>query len=193
MIDLEEILTNLGVSVLPNAIQFIWVLMAFLGMLVIGMALNSWYRLVTDGPEPGGTTGNGVVVRLFVGALMVIPSITLWRAAEVFMGGGGETETTLLAYVSESGSVAGCDNFGRAITLGFMFMGALAILRSGQVADDVAKGFSREGYRRAVMFFIGGICCFFINDIMEVVGNELGYDVGIEQLCTAIGDSGGEP
>jgi hypothetical protein len=187
MIDLEEILTNLGVSILPNFIQLVWVLLAFVGMLVIGSALYAWYRIVTDGPEPGGTTGNGVVVRLFLGGLMVIPSITLWRFAEVFMGGGGETESTLLSYVSETGTIAGCDNFGRAITLGFMTMGAVAIFKAFQVADDVAKGFSRDGYRRAVMFAIGGLGCFFIQDLMSVVGAELGYDVGFDALCVAIG------
>lgn len=187
MIDFEDIVTSLGNGILPNAIQFIWVLMALMGLVTIGLALYSYYKIASDGPEPGGPTEGSALVRLIIGGFMIVPSVTLWHAAGVFLDGGDSTAGDLLTYVSTGASITGCDNFARAIQLGFMFVGAIAIYRAYRNADDAAKGFNREGYRQAVVFFIGGLGCFFIDDLMDVVGNELGFDIGFDYLCTALG------
>lgn len=187
MIDVQEMLEALGVGVFPNAIQFVWVLLALMGIVTIGLGLYNLYQIASDGPQPGGATEGGSFVRIVLGGFMVIPSITLWHAANVFLDGGDSTAEDLLAYATGAGAITGCDNFSRAIQLGFMLMGCIAIYRAFRNADDQAKGFSRDGYRTAVIYFIGGIGCFFINDLMHVVGNELGFDIGFEELCSAVG------
>lgn len=187
MIDFEDIITALGIGILPNAIQFVWVLLALVGVITIGFALNSLYRLASDGPEPGGGTEGSAFVRLLLGGLMVVPSVTLWHAANLFLDGGDSTAGDLLTYVTGGAALTGCDNFARAIQLGFMFVGVIAIYRAFRSADDAAKGFNREGYRQAIVFFIGGLGCFFIDDLMDVVGNEIGFDIGFDYLCTALG------
>lgn len=184
--DLQTIVQELGTAILPSATQFVWVLLALIGLTTIGMALYNLYSLASDGPRPDGPTAGGALVRIILGALMVVPSVTLWRAASVFVGGGTVTHADFLTYIDGGGGSTECENFARAIQLGFVFLGALGIFKAFRLADDAAKGFNRDGYRVAIIYFIGGLGCVFINDLMVVIGNQLGATVGFEALCDTV-------
>lgn len=186
--DIQDVITGLGEGIFPNIIQFVWVLLALAGVVVIGFGLKNMYEIASEGgPQPGGPTQTGSMVQLLIGGLRVVPSVTLWHAANLFLDGGDSTAGDLLTYVSGGGALTGCDNFARAIQLGFMAFGAIAIYRGFLLWNDGATGFHREGYRTGTMFLIGGIGCFFIDDLIDVVGNEFGFDVGFDAICTALG------
>lgn len=190
MPDLDEILITLSNELLPSGIQFTLLLFALVGSYMIALSLVKIYYIV-DGSQQyvsnssEGTVG-GNMIRILLGALMVTPSVTLWRAADAFLQGGGTTESDILAYISGPGGTPSyCERFSDAIQLAFMLVGLIGIYMAYRNADDQARGFNPNGYRTAVPYFLGGLACFFVNDIIGVVGATLGIDVGFDALCAA--------
>lgn len=184
--NLQTLIQELGTAIFPSATQFVWVLLALIGLITIGMAIYNLYTIASDGPQPSGPTAGGAVARMIIGAMMVVPSVTLWRAASVFVGGGTVTHADFLTYIGGGGGSTDCENFARAIQLGFVFVGALGIFKAFRLADDAAKGFQRDGYRIAAIYFFGGLGCVFINDLMVAIGNQLGTPVGFVALCQSV-------
>lgn len=189
MPDLDEILITLSNELLPSGIQFTLLLFALVGSYMIAFSLVRVYYII-DGKdytsrEQQGTVG-GNMVRILLGGLMVTPSVTLWRAADAFLQGGGTTESDILAYISGPGGTPSyCERFSDAIQLAFMLVGLIGIYMAYRNADDQARGFNSNGYRTAVPYFLGGLACFFVNDIIGVVGATLGIEVGFDALCAA--------
>ncbi|SFU98026.1 hypothetical protein SAMN04488527_16412, partial [Aliiroseovarius crassostreae] len=84
--DIQDVITGLGEGIFPNIIQFVWVLLALAGVVVIGFGLKNMYEIASEGgPQPGGPTQTGSMVQLLIGGLMVVPSVTLWHAANLFL------------------------------------------------------------------------------------------------------------
>lgn len=188
MPDLDKILLTLGSELLPSSIQLAMLLFALVGSVMIAMSLISIYYILERGPfnRQSGETVNGPLIRILLGGLMVVPSVTLWRAADAFLQGGGTTESDILAYISGSaGTSSYCTRFGDVIQLLFMLVGLIAIYMAYRNADDQARGFSMNGYRIAIPYFFGGLACFFINDITAVIGATLGIEMGFDHLCAA--------
>jgi len=189
MPDLDEILIGLGTELLPTSVQFAMVLMALVGSVVVAIALFDIYRMISDDTavNQNGTTVGGSMIRIFLGGLMVTPSVTLWRAADALLQGGNVTQSDLLGYIGGDMGTNYCDRFASAIQLLFILIGLIAIYVAYRNADDQARGFDRNGYRTAVPYFFGGLACFFINDIIGIIGATLGISVGFPQLCEALG------
>lgn len=188
MPDLDEILITLSNELLPSGIQFTLLLFALVGSYMIAFSLVNIYQIIGRGPydKQTGESVGGPMIRILLGGLMVTPSVTLWRAADAFLQGGGTTESDILAYISGSGGTPSyCERFSDAIQLAFMLVGLIGIYMAYRNADDQARGFNPNGYRTAVPYFLGGLACFFVNDIIGVVGATLGIDVGFDALCAA--------
>lgn len=188
MPNLDEILITLSTELLPSGIQFTLLLFALVGSYMIAFSLVSIYKIIGSGPydKQSGETVGGPMIRILLGGLMVTPSVTLWRAADAFLQGGGTTESDILGYITGSGGTPGyCDRFADAIQLAFMLVGLIGLYMAYRNADDQARGFNPNGYRTAVPYFFGGLACFFVNDIIGVIGATLGIEVGFEALCAA--------
>jgi hypothetical protein len=146
------------------------------------MISNDQYQTST------GLTVGGSMMRILLGGIMVTPSVTLWRAADAFLQGGGTTESDILAYISGTTGTTYCERFADAITLTFMLVGLIGMYMAYRNADDQARGFNQNGYRQALPYFFGGLACFFINDIAAVIGATTGFEVGFDALCSALGE-----
>ena len=188
MPDLDEILITLSNELLPSGIQFTLLLFALVGSYMIAFSLVNIYQIIDTGryDRQTGEKVGGPMIRILLGGLMVTPSVTLWRAADAFLQGGGTTESDILAYISgPSGTPSYCERFSDAVQLAFMLVGLIGIYMAYRNADDQARGFNHNGYRTAVPYFLGGLACFFVNDIIGVAGATLGIDVGFDALCAA--------
>lgn len=191
MPDLDTLLVTFGTSVLPAFIQLVMALMALVGMFIIWDALQKLYSYANDYQRgaPGGKHDGPLTffIRGIIGGLMTIPSVVMWRGADLFLGGGDTTETSVLAYISGDDVTTYCDNFVRAIVLTFIAVGVSALFYGFVCLDDKARGFNPQGGRSAIVFFIGGFVCIFIQDIVAVVAATTGVSVGFPELCTALG------
>lgn len=189
MPDLDDLLISFGTEALPAFIQMMMALMALAGMFLIWSALHGAYQHVSDGRMQKGQDRGLVtfLVRGMIGGLMTVPSVVLWRAADVFLGGASTTETSVLAYISGSAPSGYCDNFVRVIVLMFMAVGVTAIFYAMVSFDDKAKGFNPNGVRIGIPYMLGGIGCFFIQDIVQLASNTMGVATGFPQLCAALG------
>lgn len=185
----DTIMVTLIEELLPSAAQFVMVLTALMGTVIVVWAFNDLYRMVSqdqmraaDGPSVGGS-----LTRVLIGGLMVVPAAVLWRSADLFLDGATATETSVLAYIADGAPTGTCERFGGAIQLMFLVVGLIAIYFAYRNADDQARGFNRNGYRTAVPFALGGLACVFIEDIFVFLGNTFDIDVGLTQLCSAFG------
>lgn len=188
MPDLDEILITLATDLLPSGIQFTLLLFAVVGSYMIAFSLINIYQIVGAGryDKQTGESVSGPMIRILLGGLMVTPSVTLWRAADAFLQGGGTTQSDILSYISGPAGTPGyCERFADAIQLAFMLVGLIGLYMAYRNADDQARGFNPNGYRTAVPYFLGGLACFFINDVIAVIGATLGMNVGFDALCAA--------
>lgn len=189
MESIDTIMVTLIEELMPSAAQFVMVLTALMGTVIVLWAANDLYRMVSedrmrtaDGPSVGGS-----LTRVVIGGLMVVPSAVLWRSADLFLDGATATEATVLAYISGGAPMGTCERFGAAIQLMFLVVGLIALYFAYRNADDQARGFNRNGYRTAMPYAIGGLCCVFIEQVFVVLANTLDLDLGLSQLCGAFG------
>lgn len=186
---IDTILTNLITNLFPSLSQLLMALIAFFGLTIVFFALNDVYKMISEGQNRtmDGATVSGSFTRVFIGGLMVTPALVIWRSADALLGGAPTSETSILAYVAGTLPTATCDRFGAAIQLMFIVVGLLAIFFALRNADDQARGFDRNGYRQAMPRIAGGLLCFFIPDVFVVLTEATGLDVGLTNICTALG------
>lgn len=186
---IDELLVTLAEEILPSSAQFIMVLTALAGTIIVLWAFNDIYKMMSEDTmqTPDGKTVGGSLTRIAIGGLMVVPAAVLWRAADLFIDGGTATETSVLAYISTGAPTETCDRFGAAIQLTLLVVGLIAIYFAYRNADDQARGFNANGYRTAVPYAIGGLLCIFIEDIFDIIGSTFDLDVGLTNLCAAFG------
>lgn len=190
MPNLDQLLISFGNEALPSFIRMMMALMALVGMVVIWSAMQGGYDYVSNQQGQRGDGNRGLstfLIRGMIGGLMTVPAIVLWRAADVLLGGATSTQTNVLAYISGNVETGYCDNFVRVITLMFMAVGIVAIFYAAVSIDDKVKGFNPQGVRSAIPYFIGGIGCFFIQDIVVLVSNTAGVATGFPELCKVLG------
>ena len=186
---IDELMVRLAEEILPSSAQFIMVLTALAGMIIVVWAFNDLYRMMSDDQlqTPEGKTVGGSLTRIVIGGLMVVPAAVLWRAADLFVDGASGTFTSVLSYSEDGAPTETCDRFAAAIQLIMLVVGLIAIYIAYRNADDQARGFNMNGYRTAVPYAIGGLCCVFIVDIFTILGATFGLSVGLTNLCAAFG------
>lgn len=186
---IDELVTTFINDLAPSAIQLILLLMALVGSYNIALALYQLYRnLSADAYQSTGQLQpvGGSMIRMLLGGLMVTPSVTLWRAADAFLRGGGRTASDVLSYIDGGGgATVYCQNFGDMIQLIFMVVGLIGIFQGYRHADDQARGLNPTGYRTAVVYLFGGLACFMINDLVAIGGRTFDMNWGFDQLCAA--------
>lgn len=186
---IDDIMIRLIEELLPSAAQFVMVLIALVGTVIVLFAFMDMYKMLSEdmNQTPEGATVSGSMIRVLIGGLMVVPSAVLWRSADLLLGGGTATETSVLSYISGVTPTATCDRFGTAIQLMFLVVGLIALYNAFQNWNDQARGFNRNGIRTAIPYAIGGLGCIFIIDIFAIIGEAFGVDAGFTQLCAAFG------
>jgi hypothetical protein len=184
---IDTIMVTLIEELLPSAAQFVMVLIALVGTIIVLWAFMDLYRMMSEDEmrTPEGATVSGSLVRIVIGGLMVVPAAVLWRAADLFLDGATATETSVLSYIAGTMPTGTCERFGTAIQLMFLVVGLIALYFAYRNADDQARGFNPNGYRTAVPYAIGGLGCIFIEDIFVILGNTFDLDIGLTQLCAA--------
>jgi len=174
-------------------IKLIFTLMAVTGLVFVTFGLHGAYKIVEEG-SPNSRMGGGnsstpgnVIGKFMLGGLMVVPSVTLWTAADTFIVGGAQTRTDLLSYLGGTYGATYCDQFASAIQLVFMVVGCIALFMSAMVTNDAVSGSRQSGaYRSALVYFFGGLLCFFINDLADILGNTFGFTMGLHNVCGLI-------
>jgi len=182
---LTQMFVNLS-ETFPLIVNLVFLLMALFGLFVGFRGLQSLYVLASGDQRftnhPPSFEGGFAQIALG-GALAVAP-VLLWRAANTFVL-GGEVTQSLFNYgsVPQSGN---CDAIRIALSYFFMAIGAVAWFCGGLQLYDGTRGHSRRG-GSAALYLIGGVLCFFINDVAVIAGNTLGMSVSLENVCKSFG------
>lgn len=189
MPNLDELLIRFGSAVLPSFIQLVLAITALVGMWVIVAALMNLYQMLQEDYRRPSRENRplSIFVRCLLGGLMTVPSVVFWRAGDAFLRGASTTNNTVLAYIGEAAPTGYCDRFVMVLHLTFIAVGCLGIYWAFINAVDKVNGFNPNGTRVAVPYFFGGIACIFVVDVVQVIGNTMGIDVGYPQICTALG------
>lgn len=184
---IDDIMVRLGEEILPSSAQFIMVLIALFGTIIVLLAVNDLYKMMSEEQmmTPDGRTVGGSLTRIVIGGLMVVPAAVLWRAADLFIDGGTATEAAVLSYIADGMPTPTCDRFAAVVELMLLVVGLIAIFIAYRNWDDHARGFNPNGIRTAIPYAIGGLCCIFVADIFLIIGETFSLDVGLDNLCAA--------
>lgn len=192
---LDTALVNLT-NVFPYYLEFILALMALGGLLSVASGLVMGYRQVSAGSR-GQTYGEGTptpwkaLLLIVLGGAMSVPLVIMWDAAGTFVLGGTETYN-ILSYLPPPNTSPWCDRVKAAVILFFMCMGITGIGWSTVLVRERILHQRQGGSMTAIVFFLGGLTCFFILDAAELISNSIGLDISLDNVCTIMG-TGNEP
>lgn len=187
---LDTALVNLT-NVFPYYLEFILALMALGGLLSVASGLVMGYRQVSAGSR-GQNYGEGTptpwkaLLLIILGGAMSVPLVIMWDAAGTFVLGGTETYN-ILSYLPPPDTSPWCDRVKAAIILFFMCMGITGVGWSFMLVRDRILHQRQGGSLRAIVFFLGGLTCFFILDAAELVSNSIGLNISLDNVCTIMG------
>lgn len=191
---LDTALVNLSRS-FPYYIEFILALLAVGGLLTVFSGMVMGYNHVSAGGR-GQTYGEGTPTPwkalglIVLGGAMSVPLIIMWDVAGTFVFGGGESYN-ILSYLPAPDTSPWCDRVKWAVILFWMCIGITAIGWSFVlVRDRIIHG--RQGVAwQAGVAFLGGIACFFIVSVGQVISNTVGLDISLDNVCTILGSGSG--
>jgi hypothetical protein len=173
----------------PLVVKLVFLLMGLFGLFVGFRGLQSLYVLASGDQRftnhPPSFEGGFAQIALG-GALAVAP-VLLWQAAGTFVLGGDAT-TALFNYGSVP-NTGTCDALKIALSYFFMVIGAVAWFCGGLQLYDGTRGYRHRG-GSAALYLVGGVLCFFVNDVAILAGNTLGMSVSLDNLCKSFGTGG---
>ncbi len=185
--DLSQMLISLT-QVFPLVTQLMFLLMAVMGLWVGFKGLQGLYALSTgetkfSNRSPSYDSAFGQLV--LAGALVVAP-VVFWRFANTFVLGGQQTyDMFIIGSASKDASY--CKQIHGAISWFFMALGAIAWVFASLQLYDATRG-ERLRSGSATVYLVGGILCFFINDVSTLISATVGMEVTFENVCTIMGD-----
>jgi hypothetical protein len=180
-------------KVFPYYIEFMLALMALGGLFLVASGLVQGYRTALDSSRRGQMYGDTVqtpwksLMQIALGGALAVPLVLMWKVAGTFVLGGDETYN-MLSYLPPPDSSPWCDRVKAAIVLFWMSMGITGIAWSAVLANERIKSGRTGGTGQALVFFFGGLVCFFIPDAAVIVSNTFGLDFSLDNVCSIMGD-----
>ncbi|MCV9909587.1 hypothetical protein OIV19_18460 [Brucella sp. HL-2] len=186
MSDLGTIIINLG-TLFPFIFQFVFILMALFGLWLCGHAFYEVYQVASEGPRSGHSYV-GAGTQLLLGSACTIGPYIVARFANTVALGGEET-ASWLSYQPSGTSSAGqyCQDTQFAITGLLMVFGAIAIFMGVSILHGMRNQTRSGGVGQALFYIFAGVVAIFANDVATIIGNTIKMDVGLQQICTALG------
>lgn len=189
---ITQIFMNLA-SAFPIAIVLVITIIALFGLYVGLEATFHLWKHVTGDIDGQITPKSQIPARLILAAAMIVAPLVMWDFANTVVAGGQTTAQMMpdvFAYSGSSGTpgtLPYCKQFSTAITLFFMMLGLIGIGYAFNTANAVMAGVGRApGYGQAWIFFIGGVLCFFVNDVAVILSNTIGLNVGLTNICATL-------
>ena len=184
MPDLIELFNKFGV-VLPAATTLVYTFIGLAGLTIGIVAIFDAYQHAVGEMSPRLASKGSIPFRLILAGAMVVSPLILWRAANTFVLGGDETYD-MFSYTAGNQNTPYCQLFHQSLSFFFMFIGSVAIATAAIQANSLANGRSNNSWFGPAVFFIGGILCFFIDDVGMIIGNTIGMEISLDNICKAM-------
>lgn len=183
--DLSSMLVSLS-EVFPLIVRLVFVLIGVIGLWIGSMGLYTLYNVATDEYKFSNrpVTMDSAFGKIALGGAMIVAPVMLWRFANTFVLGGDVTYSMFNYSVSSSTNY--CSKIQVAVTYFFMALGAVAWLFGSLQLYDATNNQSRRA-GSATLYFVGGVLCFFVNDVAKLVSATIGMDVTFSNVCTIMG------
>lgn len=184
MPDLIDMFNRLGV-VLPAATSLVFAFVGLAGIMIGIITMSDAYQHAIGERSPRLPSKGSIPFRLMLAGAMVVSPIVLWRAANTFVLGGDKTYD-MFSYVAGSGTTPYCQLFHHSLAYFFMFIGAIALATSAFQMNAIANGRGNHSWFSPSVFFIGGIMCFFIEDVGSIIGNTINMQISLDNICATL-------
>lgn len=181
MPDLISLFNKLAV-VLPSATTLVYTFMGLAGLTIGILTLIDAYQHAVGEMSPRLPSKGSIPVRLFLAGALVVSPLLLWRAANTFVLGGDKT-ADMFSYIGGGENTPYCDLFHQSLAYFFMFVGSIAIATAAIQVNGIATGHSNRSVFGPIVFFIGGVLCFFIDDVGQIIGNTIGMEITLDNIC----------
>lgn len=191
MTDLTEIIINLFKF---NSVLFSIMILSItvFGVIVGGMGLIEGYQYSTGNQRfsTRQATFTGFLMKMAIGSAAGIGATVFYRMAGTFSLQNDAVAKNVLDFAS-NGSVTGtyCQQFQYSVTLIWMIIGTVALFGAARTAYQKSNG-ELVPWSKPIAFLIGGIGCYFVNEITAMAANTIGLSVGLDNMCKAFGAAG---
>lgn len=160
----------------------IYMLIALGGIIVSGQALWDLRSHLLGITSPDLAPIASVPVRLLLAGAMIVAPVLIWNAANTFVLGGDITYD-MFSYTKSSKNTPYCEMFNYSLTLFFILIGTISIGSSCYLINQIAAKKSQKSIGSALILFIGGVLLIFANDAAQIIGNTVGMDISLENIC----------
>jgi hypothetical protein len=161
-------------------------LIAFGGMFAGFRGLMELWELAMDENRmtTRGSTLSGGFFKILLGSMMVVMPILFVRTANTFVLGGEDT-FNMFNYVL-SGGTDYCADFRWTVSNFFKAIGIVAWGFALSILYSRTNGQGQTASGNPWYYLIGGVLCFFIDDVAVIMSNTTGYAIGLDNICNAI-------
>lgn len=183
-------------NVFPYYIEFILALMALGGLISVGVGLYAAWDTASSGGRgqsygQGSSTPWKALGLIILGGAMSAPLVLMWDVAGTFVLGGTETYN-ILSHLPPPNTSPWCERVKGAVVLFFMCIGITAWFWAFVLANDRIRNPNSQGVTlRAINFALGGLACFFVQDVAVILSNTFGMNISLDNVCTILGGSSG--
>ncbi|GAA5544271.1 MULTISPECIES: hypothetical protein [Hyphomicrobiales] len=191
MTDLTQIIINIFSF---NSIVFSIMILSItlFGVIVGGMGLIEGYAYTTGNSRfsTRQASFSGALMKLAIGSAAAVGAVIFYQIGGTFSLGQNETTRNVLDY-AQNGSISGtyCQQFHYSVTIIWMLIGTVALFNAARTAYRKSNG-EMITWGQPILYLLGGIMCYFVNDITSMAANTIGLQVGLDNLCKAFGMAG---
>lgn len=160
----------------------LYMLIALGGIIIAGMALWDLRTHLLGITSPDLAPIGSVPVRLLLAGAMIVAPVLVWNAANTFVLGGDITYD-MFSYTKSPKTTPYCEMFEYSLTLFFVLIGTISIGTACYLVNQIAAKKSQKSIGSALILFVGGVLLIFSNDTAQIIGNTIGMDISLANIC----------
>jgi hypothetical protein len=131
-------------------------------------------------------TVTGALLKMMIGGAAAVGAAVFYQLAGTFSVADDPTVKQVLNFgLGQSLSGTYCQRFQYSITIVFMILGTVAFFNGFRLAYQKSNG-SQITWGQPINFFVGGVFCYFVNQITNMAAATLNMDIGLDKLCSAL-------
>lgn len=182
-IDALQLLVNASES-FPAIQSLILVITTIIGVLMVGGSLiDMFYMSANNSANWNGQqapTGPGVITKFLIGGVLVSSAYWMYIAGNTLVGQNVNTSAMLYG-----GPVTTyCDKAKYAVFFFVALVGQIAFVRGWMLVSRYMNNPRNESLSMAITFIIGGVLCYFLPDVGEILAEWFGLSMSVSVFCS---------
>lgn len=183
-IDALQLLINASES-FPAIQAFVMAISILIGVVMVGVSLIDMYHMAaySGGSNWSGSqapTPAGVLSKMFIGGILATSAYWMYIGGNTLVGTNVSTSSMLYGGVQNTA----CDRAQYAVFFFVALVGQIAFVRGWIYVNRYMNNSRSEGLGMGVTFIVGGILCYFLADVGQLLAEWLGINMSLQVFCS---------